>query len=258
MVTERQEKFHLNVKSAILGEFEFFRMKFTVYFKIITNSTLFCCFVFLFLFLYCIFRHTNRDVVLAHVKGHYKEANLLIDEQQSSGLQSLQNGNEFNNNVYVNGILSALSPQASKLLIQQNSHMSQQNDQQLPQIRIQPLSQLSGNPSHLFLAEFKQQQQQQQSSSTKQPHTIPSTITQNPTNQLLPNSMAIKTQNQMQNQNQNQNSTLSGSTTANNDNNEMDEASSGLNSVNGWRGPAPYRCGLCHQVSNWKHVIQVS
>jgi hypothetical protein len=24
-----------------------------------------------------------------------------------------------------------------------------------------------------------------------------------------------------------------------------------------WRGPAPYRCGHCHQVSNWKHVIQV-
>ncbi|XP_063700176.1 uncharacterized protein LOC134830575 [Culicoides brevitarsis] len=23
-----------------------------------------------------------------------------------------------------------------------------------------------------------------------------------------------------------------------------------------WRGPAPYRCGHCHQVSNWKHVIQ--
>jgi hypothetical protein len=24
-----------------------------------------------------------------------------------------------------------------------------------------------------------------------------------------------------------------------------------------WRGPAPYRCGHCKQVSNWKHVIQV-
>lgn len=24
-----------------------------------------------------------------------------------------------------------------------------------------------------------------------------------------------------------------------------------------WRDPAPYRCGHCHQVSNWKHVIQV-
>lgn len=199
---------------------------------------------------------------MAHVKGHYKEANLPIDDQQSSGLSNLRNANEFNNNVYVNGILSALSPHASKLLIQQNPLMSQQNDQQLPQIRIQPLSQLSGNPSHLFLAELKQQhQQQQQSSSTKPPLTIPSTITQNATNQLLsscalPNAMAIKTQNQ--NQTQTQNSTLSGSTTANNDNNEMDEASSGLNSVNGWRGTAPYRCGLCHQVSNWKHVIQVS
>lgn len=37
----------------------------------------------------------------------------------------------------------------------------------------------------------------------------------------------------------------------------MDEASSLGTSVTGWRDPAPYRCGHCHQVSNWKHVIQV-
>lgn len=37
---------------------------------------------------------------------------------------------------------------------------------------------------------------------------------------------------------------------------EMDEASSLGTSVT-WRDPAPYRCGHCHQVSNWKHVIQV-
>lgn len=38
---------------------------------------------------------------------------------------------------------------------------------------------------------------------------------------------------------------------------EMDEASSGVTSAPGWRGPQPYRCGHCQQVSNWKHVIQV-
>jgi len=38
---------------------------------------------------------------------------------------------------------------------------------------------------------------------------------------------------------------------------ETDEASSLGTSVTGWRDPAPYRCGHCHQVSNWKHVIQV-
>lgn len=42
-----------------------------------------------------------------------------------------------------------------------------------------------------------------------------------------------------------------------NDHGETDEASSGVSSVSGWRCPAPYRCGHCHQVSNWKHVIQV-
>lgn len=41
------------------------------------------------------------------------------------------------------------------------------------------------------------------------------------------------------------------------ENGEMDEASSLGTSVTGWRDPAPYRCGHCHQLSNWKHVIQV-
>lgn len=54
--------------------------------------------------------------------------------------------------------------------------------------------------------------------------------------------------------------TLSSATSvsSNNEHGETDEASSGVTSVNGWRGPAPYRCGHCHQASNWKHVIQVS
>lgn len=48
----------------------------------------------------------------------------------------------------------------------------------------------------------------------------------------------------------------------NNEHGEAEEASSGVvtttgSGVTGWRGPAPYRCGHCHQVSNWKHVIQV-
>lgn len=70
-------------------------------------------------------------------------------------------------------------------------------------------------------------------------------------------------------QQQQQNSTnTSSSSMLNNTNNEssmmmtatehgeMEEASSGGTSVSEWR-PAPYRCGHCHQVSNWKHVIQV-
>lgn len=31
----------------------------------------------------------------------------------------------------------------------------------------------------------------------------------------------------------------------------------GKGASNTWRPSAPYRCGHCHQVSNWKHVIQV-
>lgn len=205
-----------------------------------------------FFFFFFHFRHNNRDVVLAHVKGHYKDANISVDEQANNAAAnaaaavaaaaaaglSLTNASEFNNNVYVNGILSALSPSASKLLIQQAA------DQTLPQIRIQALNQLSGNSSHLFLADLKQQQQQQQ-----QP--IPSINTQNVNVNANQSSIALQTP---ANASQNQSNP---SCTTTNENGEMDEASSGLNSVNGWRGAAPYRCGHCHQVSNWKHVIQV-
>lgn len=153
---------------------------------------------------------------------------------------NLTNASEYNNNVYVNGLLSALSPSASKLLIQQAADQTA-----LPQIRIQALNQLSGNSSHLFLADLKQQQQQQQ-----QP--IPSINTQNVNVNANQSSIALQTP-----ANASQSNQSNPSCTTTNENGEMDEASSGLNSVNGWRGAAPYRCGHCHQVSNWKHVIQV-
>lgn len=35
---------------------------------------------------------------------------------------------------------------------------------------------------------------------------------------------------------------------------DIDEASLGGGLA---RGQAPFQCGHCHQVSNWKHVIQV-
>lgn len=189
-------------------------------------------------------------MVLQHVKGHYKEANIPIDDQMNNAATVAAvaaatglNPSEFNNNVYsVNGILSALSsPSASKLLIQ---HPQLSADQ--TQIRIQALNQLSGNSSHLFLAELKQQQQQQQA--------IPSINTQNVNVNANQSSFALQT---TANASQNQSNP---SSTATNENGEMDEASSvGLNSGNGWpKGSAsPYRCGICKQVSNWKHVIQV-
>lgn len=164
--------------------------------------------------------------MLQHVKGHYKEANNSLDEQTVAGL-NIANANEFNNN-YVNGIVNA-----AKLLIQQHPQLSQQTDQTIPQIRIQALNQLSGNSSHIFLADAKQQ-----------PLSIPS-ITPNTTSS---SSTLPSTINQ---------------TTATNENGEMEEASSGLSTVNSgsgsaWRGSAPYRCGICFQTSNWKHVIQVN
>ncbi|XP_055381830.1 putative uncharacterized protein DDB_G0282133 isoform X2 [Condylostylus longicornis] len=42
----------------------------------------------------------------------------------------------------------------------------------------------------------------------------------------------------------------------NHSNNMGIHGSNSHNNTDQWRGPAPYRCGHCHQVSNWKHVIQ--
>ncbi|XP_031627322.1 uncharacterized protein LOC116343422 isoform X2 [Contarinia nasturtii] len=161
----------------------------------------------------CNFRHSNRDVVLQHVKGHYKEANIPIDDQTNNAATVAAvaaaaglNASEFNNNVYsVNGILSALSPSASKLLIQH----PQLSSADQTQIRIQALNQLSGNSSHLFLAELKQQQQQQQA--------IPSINTQNVNVNANQSSIALQTP---ANASQNQSNP---SSTATNENGEMDE-----------------------------------
>lgn len=158
------------------------------------------------LYVSCIYRHPNRDVVLAHVRGHYHEAGLLIeDKNQTSSLQlpllNIPKPNELNNTVYMNNILSmCLSPNAGKLL---------------------------------------QQQMQNGASPIPGMLSIPMVT---PAIKNIPSS-----------------GTGTVATSSTNKHGETDEASSGGTSVvnGGWRGPAPYRCGFCHQVSNWKHVIQV-
>lgn len=155
-------------------------------------------------------RHTSRDVVLAHVKSHYKDSSneKNADDFPAAPIPSLSEiSNEYNNNVY--GFLSAISltpTTANKILLQ---------------------------PSILYNAP------QQRLG-----------INAAPTGQTL-NASESKTANATQAANK------AAPNTTNNENGEMEEASSGFTSVNGWRCPAPYRCGHCHQVSNWKHVIQV-
>lgn len=159
-------------------------------------------------------RHANRDVVLTHVRGHYHEAGLLIEDKNQTSSSSplpqlnIPKTNEFNNNVYMNNILSmCLSPNAGKLLLQQQQQLQQQMQNGATPI-----------PNMVSI-----------------PMVTPSvkTTTTTATGTVAPSST--------------------------NEHGETDEASSGGTSVvnGGWRGPAPYRCGHCHQVSNWKHVIQV-
>lgn len=158
-------------------------------------------------------------MVLSHVRRHYREAGLLIDDEDKSPTVNVQipllnipKSNEYNNNVYMNNILSmCLPPNAGKLLLQQ------------------------------------QQQQQQLQQATQQNGTVTMPIMVSiPMAMPIQNAPAIGV------------TATTAPSSTNNEHGETDEASSGGTSVNGgWRGPAPYRCGHCHQVSNWKHVIQV-
>lgn len=154
--------------------------------------------------------------MLIHVRGHYHDAGLLIEEKIPSAVSSplpllnIPKPNEFKNNVYMNNILSmCLSPNAGKLLLQQQQQLH--NQQQLHQIQ-------NGTTSIAAMV----------------------SIPMVPSAKNVPN-------------------TGTASAPSTNEHGETDEASSGGTSVvnGGWRGPAPYRCGHCHQISNWKHVIQV-
>ncbi|XP_055709569.1 uncharacterized protein LOC129805580 isoform X1 [Phlebotomus papatasi] len=122
----------------------------------------------------CQFKHANRETVLAHVKRHYEEAGLLLDNSASCGDKKPLVG-------LPEDLKQVLTGQKCEALV-------------APQM-----------PAAAMV--------------------------------LIPS-------------NNNNNN--------NNENGELDEASSGGTTVMpGWRGAtATYRCGHCHQVSNWKHVIQ--
>ncbi|GAB0094090.1 uncharacterized protein DMENIID0001_093130 [Sergentomyia squamirostris] len=122
----------------------------------------------------CQFKHPNRETVLAHVKRHYEEAGLSVDNSISMGDKK--------------PILTLTDDLKKALMGQKCESLA------APQM-----------PAAAMV--------------------------------LIPN-------------NNNNNN--------NNENGELDEASSGGTTVMpGWRGAtASYRCGHCHQVSNWKHVIQ--
>lgn len=164
----------------------------------------------------CNYRNVSRETVLTHVKGHYQEAGINFT-QNSAPLQVA-----VNSNIYVKNVLAAMCLTQQQLSLNDKIVASSQGS-------------IIGQQSHQNINQSSTQQQQQQQQQLA--------LTVN--NAVIPINMGA---------------TTASSATAN-EHGEADEASSGVvtttgTGVTGWRGPAPYRCGHCHQVSNWKHVIQ--
>lgn len=182
-------------------------------------------------------RHANRDIVLTHVKGHYLDAGIAIEDNPAphtsallssppSDLASLVGGN--------NTASSYMSEMLSKIPLPLIAAMNPQltatttspirNALQTPS----PVKIPSAAPFDMTIGDRKLE--------------IPAPHGQIAAATVMATPMATTPQ--------------SSATTT--EHGEVDEASSvGTTVSSGWRDPAPYRCGHCHQVSNWKHVIQV-
>lgn len=156
-------------------------------------------------------RHANRDVVLAHVKGHYQDAGISLEDKINPIVQPPSSSSSPS--LIPATIISHTSPDKTANLY---GFLSAMSCLQLPNAASSANSNIKNHNN--ILQNFQQLSQQTQNEIEQQ------TIVQSPTT---------------------------------NENGEMDEASSRGTSVSAWRCPAPYRCGHCHQVSNWKHVIQV-
>lgn len=209
------------------------------------------------------FSHINRDVVLTHVKGHYQEAGImLLEDQHHSSISpalikapsadaNIIDASKFplNSNMYLNGLLSKMNLPLPTM----NQHQQQVaaanfsaaaavaafvgnnlHGSQLSPIKLTMSPQLSAvGAAAASACDMTTPMVSATTSTTPAPMRSTTTTTVAAEAALLPISATPS------------------------EHGEMDEASSVGTSVTGWRDPAPYRCGHCHQVSNWKHVIQV-
>ncbi|XP_037052350.1 uncharacterized protein LOC119085910 isoform X1 [Bradysia coprophila] len=196
----------------------------------------------------CNFRDANRDVVLNHVKGHYQEAGIKFEDKNVPAAelsqQIISQPNPSPPIAAASPIPTPSSSQTSKLYSKLlSAAMGFPNLNVPPQLHPTALKSLQLHNQDLHSA----------------PLNLQKPVTPQPP-QLVPADMSTATS-----------SSSSSSTTALSaaaavvvsetaqptiEHGETDEASSLGTSVTGWRDPAPYRCGHCHQMSNWKHVIQ--
>lgn len=198
--------------------------------------------------------HSNRDVVLTHVKGHYHEAGLLLNMKPLG--QSTEKPPEppiipptallrlpilHPVTLTISNSLASIPPQqvATDMTMNPTVASPQPLKSMTPTITMKPVSMLMASPP------------QPPPLSMVATNHSPNLATSSSASMSPPQLMLVGKQyhhHQLQQQSQNASALENG---------EMDEASSLGSSVTGWRDPAPYRCGHCHQVSNWKHVIQV-
>lgn len=166
------------------------------------------------------FRHPSRDIVLEHVKQHYRDAGIPIDD-----------------------ITTDTSSQATPPMDMTTQKSSLYNLLSLPEsITYRPhtsTTTTAGASAATCGVEHKIHDLTVTKITSGDQRIWRTIQSQPPSITLTPTTPTVI------------------NTAASNDHGEMDEASSGVSSVSGWRCPAPYRCGHCHQVSNWKHVIQV-
>ncbi|KAJ6646358.1 hypothetical protein Bhyg_01569 [Pseudolycoriella hygida] len=180
----------------------------------------------------CNFRDANRDVVLNHVKGHYQDAGIKFEDKNVPAAElSQQIISQPNPSppIAANSPIPTTSSSPDKLYLTKLFSAAMG----FPNLGVPPQMHGMKAPANLLNTDIHSVPL------NLQKPTVPQTIQTVPTDMTTTSAAAVSETAQP---------TI--------EHGEMDEASSLGTSVTGWRDPAPYRCGHCHQVSNWKHVIQ--
>lgn len=178
-----------------------------------------------------IFRHADREVVLEHVKSHYRDDGTPQERQQSAA---------NNNNTHA-------------------TSTSSQMDLAPPPLPIQMPFQIMNNllNGHGIATSTNTTSNSSSTTNVHNRNNLLTTLGGGVVNQMQATSNSNATTSQLQTLNFNPQNTLTTPTTSTLDvgiknNNGLQDMNSSSSSLKG-----SFRCGHCGQISNWKHVIQV-
>lgn len=171
-----------------------------------------------FLFIYYHFRHADRDIVLEHVKTHYREDGTPQDRGISTQQQQAQQAQQVQASNAVE--LAPPPPLPIQMPFQIMSNLLNGHTSGTSNVHNRNLITLGGGGN---------------SNQTQNPSNTHQTLNFNSQNTLL--------------------TPASSNNDVNRNNNGMPETNSTNSNNNSLKGS--FRCGHCGQISNWKHVIQV-